>query len=182
MPNILNEAITAEYESLFDEDLDALFVQPVGMSVEDVGAFRAKLRESSLQMRVVKNSLARRVLGNLGFEPEDDMFAGPSAMIIAAEGAEVDAVAISAAKIVAAWVKESKKELPVVKGGVMEKMVLDGAAAADLKRLPGKEELRSIIVGQIVGPGSKLSAQLIGPGGALASQIEKHKDNQEAAG
>ncbi len=182
MPNILNEAITAEYEGLFDEDLDALFVQPVGLSVEDVGSLRATLRESQLQMRVVKNSLARRVLGNLGLDAGDEMFTGPSAMIFAADGAELDAVAISASKIVAAWVKDNKKELPTVKGGVMEKRVLDGAAAADLKRLPGKAELRSILVGQIVGPGRKLAAQLVAPAGKLASQINKHIENQEAAG
>ena len=82
----------------------------------------------------------------------------------------------------AAWAKETKQDLPVVKGGVMEKKVLDGTAAADLKRLPGKDELRSIIVGQILGPGRNLAAQLIAPAGKLASQIEKHKDNQEAAG
>jgi len=38
----------------------------------------------------------------------------------------------------------------------------------------------SLLMGQILAPGAKLSAQLLGPGAALASQIEKKAEESEA--
>ncbi len=181
MPNILNEAIHAEYESVFTEELDALVVQPVGMSVEDVNDLRSKLREADLEMRVVKNSLVARILGQHGFDGASAVLAGPSAMILA-KGEGVDGAAIMAAKVVTKWRKENKAELPTIKGGIMEHRVLGESEAAVLEKMPGKAELQATIVAQILAPGRKLAAQLTSVGGKLASQIKTHIENQEKAG
>ena len=42
-----------------------------------------------------------------------------------------------------------------------------------VSKWPSRDEQLSLLVGQILGPGSHLAAQLIGPGGALASQIKQ---------
>lgn len=181
MPNLLNEAIHAEYEGVLTEDLDALVVQPVGMTVQNVNDLRAKLRASGLEMRVVKNSLAARILAQRGFDGTDAILAGPSAIVLASDD-DIDGAAIMAAKVVAKWRKENGGDAPAIKGGIMERKVLGEADAAALEKMPGKAELQSMLVAQILAPGRKLAAQLTSAGGKLASQIKTHIENQEKAG
>ena len=176
MPNIVNQAITTEYEQEFDGGLDALFVQPVGLSVEDVNAFRAKLDEAQLSMRVVKGTLARRLLESQGLTGLDPIFEGPAALIMGNEvdGQRVDGAAITAAKILEGWLKETGGELPRFKGGVLEGEVLDAEGAKALAKMPSKQDLQARIVSQIIGPAASISGQLIAGGGKIAGAIESH--------
>ena len=103
-------------------------------------------------------------------------------MILPEADADVDAAAITAAKVVAQWRKDAGTELPALKGGVMEGEVLDADKAKALEKMPGRAELQSLIVGQILGPGRKLAAQIIGPGGSIAGAVKTHIENLEKAG
>lgn len=179
MPNILNEAIATEYEALIGGSDDLLFVQPVGMSVGDADRFRRKLAERSLRMRVIKGSLARRALAGRGLTETGALFDGPSAVITAAPGERVDGVAITAAKLLAAWLKESGGELPAFKGGLLDGELLDGARAKSLQKMPGKPEVLATISGQILGPGRRLSGQLIAGGARIAGAVKTHIANLE---
>ena len=75
-----------------------------------------------------------------------------------------------------AWRKKNKQELPSIKGGFMDRRFLTMEEAEGLKRIPSREELLSILAGQIVSPGRTLAAQITAPAQRLASQIESHKD------
>jgi len=179
MPNVINVAIHAEYERLFAGTVDGIFVQPLGMTVADVDAFREKLAENRLSMHVLKGSLARRVLEARGLSNVAPFFEGPAAFIGPAAGQSVDAAAISASKLLAEWRKASGQELPALKGGVLAGQVLDGRAAAGLEKMPGKRELQARIAGQILGPGRRLAAQLPAAGGRLAGALKTHITNLE---
>ncbi len=181
MPNAVNEAIKDEYNGILAEDVDVLFVQPVGMDVMDSNAFRVKLAEQNLRMQLLKNSLAKQVLADRGFDQTDYLFDGPAAAILALTD-DVDAAAIAASKVVAAWKKETKTELPEVKGGLLDGTLLDGGQATELRKLPSREELLSILVGQILGPGRALAAQLKGPGGLLAGALKARVEQLEDGG
>jgi len=179
MPNLINEAIRSEYEKSFSEDLDTLFLQPVGMTVEDVNAFRGKLGEANLRMHLLRGSLALATLKGCGLEGLDSVFAGPAALIVA-ESDDVEGVAITASRVVEAWQKETGNELPAVKGGVMEGVVLDQAQASALAKLPTKVDLQSRISGQIIGPAARLSAQFTAPASRIAGAIKSHIEKLEA--
>lgn len=180
MPNLINQAIAAEYDATFDDEgaIDTLFLQPVGMEVQDVNAFRVKLGEAKLRMRLVKSSLARRTLEARGLSGFGDIFSGPAAVIVPDEEG-LDGVAITAAKVVEAWRKETGNELPAVKGGVMEGLLLDAAAATSLAKLPGKPELMSTISGQILAPAAKLAGQIVAPARNIAGAIKSHIEKLE---
>ena len=182
MPNVVNNAITEEYEQLLGAGLDVLFVQPVGLDVENCNSFRASLAESQLRMQLLKGSLARRVLEAKGLSDLNSIFDGPAAVILPDAGVEVDAAAIAAAKAVVKWKKAAASELPAIKGGVMEGEVLDADAATALEKLPGRAELLSILVGQILGPGRKLASQITAPGANIAGALKTHIENQEQSG
>lgn len=182
MPNIVNEAITVEYESRFGSEVDTLLVQPVGMSVEDVNAFRTLLDDAQLRMQVVKGSLARRVLESQGLTGVEPLFEGPAALIVGKDDAEVEGVAIAAARVVEAWRKQSGSDLPAVKGGIMEGEVLGSDAAQALAKLPTKQELQSMLLGQILSPAASVSGQLIAGGARIAGAIQSHIEKLEKAG
>lgn len=179
MPNLVNEAIATEYEQLLAEGLDALFVQPVGMSVEQANAFRGRLAASNLGMRLLKGSLARRALEARGLQV-DGLFDGPAAVIVAR--GEVETPAIAASRVVAAWRKETGTELPAVKGGIMEGEILRGRAAEDLAKLPTKADLQARLLGQILAPGRRLSSQLRAGGSRIAGAIKSHIEKLESSG
>lgn len=178
MPNIVNQAIAADYDVFLEGEIDTLVVQPVGMEVEANNAFRVKLAEAQLGMRVVKGSLARRALEARGVTGVAAFFEGSAALIYPL-GEGVDGVAITASRVVAAWRKQTGSELPEVKGGLMEGETLNAAAAAGLAKLPTKQDLQSRIVGQILGPGRKLAGQIKGPGGRIAGAIKSHIEKLE---
>ncbi len=179
MPNVVNVAIQAEYERLFAGTVDGLFVQPLGLPVEDADAFREKLAQSRLRMQVLKGSLARRVLAARGLSNLGAVFNGPAAIIVAQEGQAVDCAAIAASRTLAAWRRESGKDLPAIKGGVLEGQVLDLAAAARLEKMPNKRDLQARLAGQIVAPGRRLASQLVAGGARLAGAVKTHLTNLE---
>jgi large subunit ribosomal protein L10 len=179
MPNALNVAIHKEYESLLGGELDALFVQPLGMSVADDGAFREKLAESHLRMQVLKGALARRVLEARGLSNIGPIFAGPAAVIVAEPGKASDCVAVAASKVVSAWRKAKASELPAIKGGVLEGSVLGAADAVRLEKMPGKREVQARIAAQILAPGARLNSQIRAAGGRIAGALKAHIENLE---
>ena len=54
------------------------------------------------------------------------------------------------------------------RGGVMEGEPLTPERVAEISKWPSREEQLSILVGQILAPGSNLVGAMLGPGGALA--------------
>jgi large subunit ribosomal protein L10 len=171
MPNILNIAIDAEYERLLKDCPSALFVQPVGMTVAEVNAFRGKLADGKLRMQLLKGTLAMRVLEARGLSNAGPIFDGPAAIITSTGTENVDETAIAAAKVVAAWRKDSGAALPEIKGGLLEGSVLDQQTARRLEKLPGRRELQARIAAQIVAPGRRLAALLTAPGGRVAGAL-----------
>ena len=133
--------------------------------------FRLALREQQIGALTVKNALARQALHRLGVEALDPVLEGPSTLVWGGE----DVVALS--KEIARWAKELK--VIEIKGGAVEGESLDADDVQALSKSPGREELLSIISGQILGPGSKLVAQLLGPGGQLAGQIKSKAEDDE---
>jgi len=148
MPNAINTAIHSEYERLFAERADGLFVQPLGLNVQEVNALRVRLAAQKLSMQVLRGALARKVLTGRGVSDLGAIFDGPSAFITSAETGG-DPAGIVAAKLLATWRKDTGKDLPALKGGLLEGAVLVGDAAAVLEKMPGRAELLSRIAGQI---------------------------------
>ena len=70
-----------------------------------------------------------------------------------------------------------------IKGGAVEGSTLDAAGVEALSKSPSREELISMIAGQILAPGANLAAALLGPGSTIASQLKTihDKDGEGAA-
>jgi large subunit ribosomal protein L10 len=131
------------------------------------------LRKKGIDMQVVKNTLALKVLGERGQSGLETVLQGPSAAVWGGE----DAVAL--AREIAEWAKKIEKL--TVKGGCVGGQALDAKGVDALSKLPSRLELLGQISAMILSPGGNISAALLGPGGVLAGQIKQKAEPDEGA-
>ncbi|MCE3009025.1 MAG: 50S ribosomal protein L10 [Pseudobdellovibrionaceae bacterium] len=129
----------------------AFVVDFKGMKVEQVTSLRKKLSSSESEMKVVRNTLARRALKDFPKVSEalDKSFKGTNALVFSY--GEVN----TTAKILADFAKDV--EVLQIKTGVMDGEALNDAKIKFLATLPGKNELRAMFLGVLNAPGSKLA-------------------------
>ena len=74
---------------------------------------------------------------------------------------------------------EDKYEKFFADSAVMDGERLDADGVKEVSKWPTREEQISMLVGQILGPGSTLSAAMLGPGKMLNSQLKKISEGDE---
>ena len=129
----------------------AFLVDFKGMKVEQVTSLRKKLHPSESEMKVVRNTLAKRALK--GFPDMEKAiatsFKGTNAIVFAY--GDVSATA----KTLSQFAKDV--EFLQLKTGVMDGQALDSAKITFLSTLPGKDVLRAQLLGVLQAPATKLA-------------------------
>lgn len=171
MSKPIKEMLIGEIAGRLGESRDMLVIDVSTLDAINANKFRIALQGSNISALTVKNSLARQALHRIGVESLDPVLSGPSTLVWGGE----DVVALS--KEIARWAKEL--EGVVIKGGTVEGETLDSAAVDALSKSPSREELISMIAGQILSPGAQLGALLLGPGGQLAGQVKSISEGEE---
>ena len=143
-----------------------------GMNVEEATTLRKNLMGVESEMRVVRNTLARRALMN---HPElesaiAEEFIGTNAMVFAYGDAS------AAAKALSNFTKEVE-EL-VIKSGVMDGKALGEEGVKYLATLPGKDELRAQLLGTLAAPMSSFVRVLNAVPGGFLTCMSAYKDKQ----
>lgn len=135
----------------FSKSTGAFIVDYKGLKVEQVTSLRKNLNNSESEMKVVRNTLAKRALKD--FPKVDEAISsslkGTNAIVFSF--GEVNATA----KALADFAKDN--EFLQVKTGVMDGEKLDEAKIKFLATLPGKDQLRAMFLGVLQAPGSKLA-------------------------
>jgi large subunit ribosomal protein L10 len=170
MPNVVTEMISREIKGSFEESEAVLFVTYGGLTVEENEDIRDQLAEKGVRLRMIRNKLAHRALGECGIDITDDVFVGNVAITL---GSTEDT--ISAAKVLT----DSKvKKLGKVKlrAGIMEGALLSPEDAAALADVPDKDTLRAQMLGVISGPARSIASLVAAPGGALARVLQARVD------
>jgi large subunit ribosomal protein L10 len=173
MSKLVKELITDQLKRELDGVQELLLVSVVGLTANHTSSLRKQLREKGIKLMVVKNSLARRATEGTQLAPAFEGSEGTLAMVWGAS----DIVALAKEVVRIAGVKEFEKF--VARGGVMGGAALKPEEVALVSKWPTREEQLSILLGQVLSPGSKLSSQLVGAGGALASQIKQIGEKAE---
>jgi len=173
MPNLVNQLIIKELESELTDADSMLLVSFGGLTVVESEDLRGKLAEQNVSFRMVKNSIARRVFADRGFEFDADTFSGNTGLAYG----ETES-AIHAAKIFTS--KEVKKAGKVtVKGGVMEGSLLGPQDAVQLADVPDRDTLRAMLLGVISGPARQLVGTLNALPSGLARVLQARVDKGE---
>ncbi len=171
MSKYVKEMMMNDLKDRVGETRDFLVVDIAKVDAITTNKMRLALREKEIAVLTVQNALAKKSLGELGVNSLDDILAGPSTLVWGGE----DVVALS--KEITKWAKEIKTV--EIKGGTVEGSPLDTAGVIALSKSPSREELISMIAGQILGPGAQLAGALLGPGSTVAGQVKSISEEDE---
>src|SRR3954464_43922 len=157
MSKKVKNLITRELGEKFKGVDSVAVINPRGINATKNNSIRRKLHEKKLRMTVVKNTLAKRAVGDGKLKGFDALLDGPSAVIYGQAS-----IAEIARLILAEKKANDKLEL---RGVFFDGEVYVGDKGVEAaSKLPTREEAIANIVGAILGPGKKLAAALKGPG------------------
>jgi large subunit ribosomal protein L10 len=173
MSKYVKNLIAGEIRNRLQGVDDAIVANVIGMNSDATFRIRKLLREKGIQMLVVKRSLAGRAAADTRLQRLFDEQHGSVAVIWGSEDF------VSLAKEIAAIVKMPEFKTFELKGGVMDGEAFTAEKVLEVSKWPNRQEQISLLVGQILSPGSTLSGQLLGSGAKLAGQIKKLVENME---
>jgi len=175
MSKQLKDLIAGEVRKRLDGVNDALLVNVIGLDSASTFNLRRELRSKNINLLVVKNSLARRATEGTPLGRAFDESEGSLAVVWGAEDF------VSLAKELVALHKKPEFEKFTSRGGVMEGEKLTPEKVTEISKWPNRAGQISIVLGQILSPGSKLLSQIAGPGGKLLSQVKKKSEEETPA-
>ena len=176
MPNakVLEEkrALVAELTEKMKNASAGVFVDYKGITVADDTKLRRELRAAGVEYAVIKNTMLRFAIDNLGYSELDEQLNGTTALAISPEDP------VAAAKILTAYAKKNDKFK--IKGGFVDGKPLNTAEVADLAELPPREVLIAKVLGGFNAPITGLvgvtNGLLRGLVAALAAIAEKKEE------
>jgi large subunit ribosomal protein L10 len=125
------QQVVEEIRARFEDSDAALLTEYRGLTVGEISELRTALREANTDYKVLKNTLARIAVREVGLEDLAGSLVGPTAI------AFVKGDAVAAAKALDDAVK--KFPVLVVKGGVISGKVIDAEGAKELAKLEPRE-------------------------------------------
>ncbi|TWT88139.1 50S ribosomal protein L10 [Pseudobythopirellula maris] len=152
---------------------EAITVEMARVEANDCVALRKRLREKSIHVMVVKNSLARRASEGTSLAPAFEGTDGAMAVVWGGEDI------VDLAKEVTALADDKEYEEFKASGGVLDGAKLSADEVKAVSKWPTRTEMLSTLMGQVMGPAMTLSAQLLGPAKQLASQVKQKSEGDE---
>lgn len=152
------------FKKQFEQAKVAIVTDYRGLSVDEITQLRRVLQKENSDFTVTKNTLCKIASKGTNFEAIESLMQGPNAIAFGF-GDEV-----SAAKVVAKFIKENKKGEII--GGVMEGSLLNADEAKKLANMPSREELYAKMLGSINSPASGIVYGVNGVMSALVRAID----------
>lgn len=171
MSKTVKNMLITDVEQRIGDVKDFLVVDSSRLDAIATNRLRLSLREKSITALTVRNSLARKALHNAGVTTLDAVLEGPSTLVWGGE----DIVALS--KEIAKWAKDLA--VLEIKGGTLDGAPLTADEVKAVSQWPSRQELLSIVSGQILGVASEIAAMATGPAQQVASQVEQLIEQQE---
>jgi large subunit ribosomal protein L10 len=174
MDRVAKEQLVASLHQTFAETGVVVVAHYSGLSVSDMTALRAQMREAGANVKVAKNRLAKRAVSGTLYEGLFAFLTGPTALAYSTDP-------VAAAKVTVGFAKTHPK-LIVVGGGLGDK-VLDAEGVKALAALPSLDELRGRLIGLINAPATKVAGVVRAPAAQLARVLAAYAEKgQDEAG
>jgi len=147
-------ALVKELTDALKSSASAVFVGFKTMNVHDETVMRRALRTDSVKYTVMKKTLMRRALDNLGLTSADADMPGEVAL---AYGGGEDATA--AARLIHKFAQEFKGKLTIL-GGVFEGKLMNQTAMQEIATIPSMQTLRGMFAQVINSPRQRFAVVL----------------------
>ena len=180
MSKVIKQLQMDEIRKSFEGVRDLVVVSITGLDCHADHALRAGLRKKDVRIQVLKNSLARRVFGEVGLNiPDDSRFwIGPTAFVWGASSVGEVSKALDG-ELKAPKTAALYKDKVIIKGAVADGRPLPFEQAL---KMPTRIEAIARVISLALAPASRLVSQLRGPGSTLASQIKTLSEKKPAEG
>ena len=170
MPNKKNQTDVKVLADKFKAMKGMIMTEYHGLSVSEISELRSELRKCGCEYLVVKNTLSKIALKEVGLETVNQYFDGPTAVVVESTDP------VEPAKIVSEFAKKYGKF--VVKAGLLDGKILGAAEIKSLASLPSKEVLIAKMLGSMMSPISGFVNVLQGTTRNLVCVLNAIKEKQ----
>jgi large subunit ribosomal protein L10 len=157
----------------------AVFLDFKGLDVATVSKLRDEFRKSGVESKVVKNTLIKHAIKSHGWAKNlDKSLVGMTGVAFSYEDPS------AAAKVVKAFRKDPAHEKLKVKAGLVDGTLVPGdKVETDLASMPGKNELRAMLLATLQAPLTNFLQLLNAPAQNFAYLLKAKEDKgKEGAG
>lgn len=148
------QAIVAELVERIKGASAGVFVDYKGITVAQDSELRGELRKNGVEYSVIKNTLCRRAVDELGLSEMDSVLNGTTSL------ATSTGDPIAPFRVIGEYAKKMGDDKFNVKAGFMDGKVLSVSEMAEISTLPSLESLYAKLLGTMLAPISSLAVVL----------------------
>ena len=167
------KAVVAEVTEIVASTNSVIAAEYRGLTVDKLTELRKQARESSVVLRVIKNSLAKRAFEGTDYACLNDSLSGPLMLAFSQEDPA------AAARIFKDFVKENDKL--VVKSIALGDKLMDASQLETLAKMPTRDQALGMLAGVMQAPVSKFVRTVAEPTNKLARVLAAVRDTKQAA-
>lgn len=167
------KAIVEQVNAIAVEALSLVVADSRGCTVSELTNLRRQAREANVDVRVVRNTLAKRGVAGTEYECAQDSFKGPSLLAFSMQDPG------AAARIFKDFAKTNENF--EVKALAVGGQLLDAAQIDVLAKLPTRDQAISMLMGTMLAPVTKLVQTMNEVPGKLVRTLAAVKDQKEQA-
>ena len=159
-----------ELHDKFARAVSAVLADFRGLTVQELTDLRQQLREASLELAVVKNTLARLAVQETAFEKLSPYLKGPTSITFSYRDA------VAPAKLLSAYVKRQPKL--AVRAGLFEGEVVPAEKISEIADLPPRDVLLAQALAAMQGPLAGLVGTFQGVLGTFIGTLQAIHDKK----
>jgi len=167
------QELVAQYTDLLSRSQATILTDYRGLTATEISGLRNKLREVDSQYHVIKNTLFRLALQNVGHSVPEELLVGPVAVSFCL--GEIP----PSAKTLVDFAKDSK--VLIIKGGLLSGKAIGVEDIQALSSLPSREVLLAQVLAGMQSPISGLVTVLSGPIRGLLNVLKARSEQLEGA-
>ena len=171
MDRAQKEQVVEELGQIFESSGVVVVARYEGMTVAEMQALRAQMREAGGAVRVAKNRLAKIALEGKPAASIADYLTGMTVLAFSEDP-------VAAAKVSDAYAKSNDKF--VILGGAMGGSALDPAGVKAVAQMPSREELIASIVSCIGAPAANIAGAIGAPASNIAGILTTLEEREAA--
>ena len=157
------EELVGLYQAKLEESPAVVITKNSGATVAQLQSLRGDIKPTESTYMIIKNSLFKIALENLGRTSPDELLNGANAAMFTGED-----ISSSYKALRDALKRNDKLE---ISGALMESSVITGASVDGLADLPTKEQTRAMLLAALVGPSTSLVRMINAPANSLARVV-----------
>jgi len=176
MPTAAKAQLIEEMTEKLGRARAAVLLQTEGLTVAEAHDLRRKLRAQGIELHVIKNTLLRKASEAAQYQDLSALLTGQTAIALGYDDE------VTPAKAVTEYMRTARTGKPVkVKAGILDRGPITAQQVEDLAKAPSRDQMRSQMVGTIMGPLNQTYGVLSAPLRDLINVLEARVRQLEGA-